>query len=165
MEFKKIYSGAEIRSAACDIAANLERTFGDEKIVLVCVLSGGAFFFSDIARAYKREAEIDFVRVKSYNGTQAGEIELVSDVRTECAGKHVVIVDDIADSGATLNYLSERFAAAKTVSTVTMIVRANTNFEPDYHAFTIERDEFLVGYGLDYNGLYRNLDGVYALEK
>lgn len=164
MNFKLLYSGEEIRAAAKNIAKKLTETMSGKKSVIIGVLSGGAFFCTDVAKAMGCEAEVDFVRIKSYDGTRAGDIKLLSDICTDIAGKNVVIIDDIADSGASLEFLAKKYSAAKSVTTVTMLQRGKSKFSPDYSAFTLESDAFVIGYGLDYNGLYRNLDGVYDFE-
>lgn len=164
MSFKLLYSGEDIRAAAQNIANKLTEAISGEKAVIIGVLSGGAFFCTDVAKAMGCEVEVDFVRIKSYDGTCAGDIKLICDVCTDIAGKNVIIIDDIADSGASLEFLAKRYSAAKSITTVTMLKRGKSKFAPDYSAFTLKSDAFVIGYGLDYNGLYRNLDGVYEFE-
>ncbi len=136
--------------------------------LFVAVLQGAAIFHADLVRAYGGELNVAYVRTNSYTGTaSSGEVRVDFPHDLNPAGRHVVIVEDIADSGRTLRVLAKAFSdrGAAGVTTVVLLDKPTARvvaFEPDFVGFTIDPD-FVVGYGLDYNGLGRNLPAIYSL--
>lgn len=158
----------EIEAAVDALAAQLTEDVGDRNPLLVGVLIGAFVFMSDLLRRFDFPLEADFINASSYGDcTDPGALEIVCEMMCDVAGRHVVIVDDIADTGQTLKalmqMLQERGAASvRTCCLLDKPERRTCNFQPDYVGVTIP-DQFVVGYGLDYAGKYRNLPFVGVL--
>ena len=136
-------------------------------IIMVGLLNGCFVFYSDLVRAVPLDVECDFMRVKSYVNRKQGDIQITKDLETRIKGKHVYLVDDILDSGNTMNAVLDYLQVKKpsSISIVTLITRETspTPKEKSYHAFTI-KDEWIVGYGMDNDkGHMRNLPSIWAL--
>ncbi len=138
--------------------------------VLVCVLHGALLFMGDLVRQIPTEAEQDFICVSSYGDrTSPGAVRLIKDLERPIAGRNVIIVEDIIDTGYTIDYLLRGFAARKPSSLaictlVDKVVRREVPIKVDYAGFVLEEDAFIVGYGMDYAELYRNLPFVGVLK-
>jgi len=166
-----LISREQIAARVAELGAQISRDFAGESIVLVGVLKGAAIFLSDLARAITLDAGIEFVAVASYGaGTESGGIvRLVKDLDRAVAGENVLLVEDILDSGITINYLVGLLASRlpKCVKTVVLLDKPSRRIEPreaDYVGFEIP-GEFVVGYGLDFAERYRNLPDVCVLER
>jgi hypoxanthine phosphoribosyltransferase len=136
-------------------------------IIMVGLLNGCFAFYSDLVRAVPLDVECDFMRVKSYVNRKQGDIQITKDLETRIKGKHVYLVDDILDSGNTMNAVLDYLQVKKpsSISIVTLITRETspTPKEKSYHAFTI-KDEWVIGMGMnDENGYCRNYPSVFAL--
>ena len=136
-------------------------------IVMVGLLNGAFAFYSDLVRATPVDMECDFMRVKSYTNRKQGDIVISKDLETPIKGKHVYIVDDILDSGNTMNAVIDYLEVKKpaSISIVTLITRETspTPKQKSYHAFTI-KDEWIVGMGMDNDkGHMRNIPSIWAL--
>jgi len=136
-------------------------------IVMVGLLNGAFAFYSDLVRATPVDMECDFMRVKSYTNRKQGDIVISKDLETPIKGKHVYIVDDILDSGNTMNAVIDYLEVKKpaSISIVTLITRETSPIpkQKSYHAFTI-KDEWIVGMGMDdEKGNMRNLPSIWAL--
>jgi len=136
-------------------------------IIMVGLLNGCFAFYSDLVRATPLDVECDFMRVKSYVNRKQGDIQITKDLETRIKGKHVYLVDDILDSGNTMNAVLDYLQVKKpaSISIVTLITRETSPIpkEKSYHAFTI-KDEWIVGYGMDNDkGHMRNLPSIWAL--
>ncbi len=141
----------------------------DDGIVLVTVLRGGAIFMADLARAINLPVEIDFMAVSSYGSgmKSSGVVRILKDLSSSIEGKHVIVVEDIIDSGLTLSYLLKNLSARNPASIeVAALLRKKTESQTDvrsiYTGFECP-DEFIVGYGLDYQEEYRNLPYIAVL--
>lgn len=133
--------------------------------VMICVLNGALHFFSDLTRMMSIHCEIDCIRLKSYEGQDnTGGVKVIKDVELDLHGKRVYIVDDILDTGATmfeaLHMVNSRRAAD--VKVVTLLKRKSSPLITDFSAFEIE-DQWVVGYGLDDNGIKRELLDIYEI--
>ena len=133
--------------------------------VMICVLNGALHFFSDLTRMMSIHCEIDCIRLKSYEGQDnTGGVKVIKDVELDLHGKRVYIVDDILDTGATmfeaLHLVNSRHAAD--VKVVTLLKRKSSPLMTDFSAFEIE-NQFVVGYGLDDNGIKRELLDIYKV--
>tara|TARA_R100000458_G_C8243145_1_gene221659 strand:- start:188 stop:703 length:516 start_codon:yes stop_codon:yes gene_type:complete len=130
--------------------------------VFICVLNGAYKFFTDLVSEYHGICEMDFVRVKSYNGKNQGVIEIKKDIEVGLLGKNLYIIDDIIDSGNTMTALKEHFEKQNPnkISTISLLKRKENPYPIDLYGFEID-DEWVVGYGLDDNGLRRNLNNIY----
>ena len=146
-----------------ELAAEIRTALPDDDIHFVCVLKGAFMFLSDLIRALDERVTMDFIAVSSYGtGTSSsGEVRLVKDVDTSLEGRHVVIVEDIVDTGLTLHYLQDILSRRRPASLHTACLLRKPSgrkvgVRVGFIGFTID-DQFVVGYGLDYAEKYRNL--------
>ena len=158
--------GKRVRELAEQIAAD----YAGKDLLLVCVLNGAAVFYIDLLMDMQIPLEMNFIRVSSYGaGTESsGTVRILYDLEADITDKHVLIVEDILESGRTLKRLSkllkERGAASvKCCCLLDKPSRRAVEMQADYVGFSVP-DEFLVGYGLDYNGKYRNLRFIGTLK-
>jgi hypoxanthine phosphoribosyltransferase len=165
-----LISEEALRARTAMLAADLAADFQDKCPILVCVLQGAVMFFADLTRQMKILMQLDFVTCSSYGNAlqSSGVVKIKQDLSCDITGRHVILVEDIVDSGRTflalIQLLKER--NPKSISTVTMCnkrARRVVDFQPDYVAFEID-DKFIVGAGLDYCGKYRNLPYVGVLK-
>lgn len=165
---KVLISEEEIASVVEKIANQINHDYKDKKepIVLLGILKGSVIFLSDLARRIELPLTFDFMAVSSYGaGTESsGDVRILKDLDETIEGKHVIIVEDIIDSGYTLSYLIENLKSrgAKSIRTAVLLdkkERRVVDFEADYVGYEIP-DEFVVGYGIDYAQKYRNLPFV-----
>ena len=159
----------QINERAAEIGAQITEEFKGEPVVLVGILRGAVLWMADIMKNVDLEMIIDFMAVSSYGSGKktSGIVKINKDLDTDIEGKNVIIVEDIVDSGTTLNYLKGYFEsrAAKVVKICTLLdkpERRQRDLKPKYVGFTIP-NEFVVGYGLDYDERYRNLPDVCVL--
>jgi hypoxanthine phosphoribosyltransferase len=172
-----VFSAEEIQARIKELGAQITAEFNDDKpIVCVCVLRGAVMFFADLMKYIDSDkVTFDFVTLQSYEtamevgGMQTtGKIKLIQDMREKVEGKHVLVVEDIVDSGNTVNYLHEYFASknALDVKIACLLDKPMARKVPvvvDYVAFTLERPAYIIGYGLDSNQQYRNLNAIYEV--
>jgi hypoxanthine phosphoribosyltransferase len=155
---------AQIRSRVAELAAQLSHDYRDTgELMMVGILKGSFIFLADLARALTIPRRVDFLSISSYGarGTKAGALRLILDLREPIRNRHVLVVEDIVDTGHTLSYLLEMFAARhpaslKTCALVTKPSRREREVPVEYVGFEI-RDHWVVGYGLDYKDRYRTL--------
>ena len=161
----------EVQARVRELAAEIERDYpAQEEIHLVGVLKGGFMFMSDLVRAMSARVTLDFIAVSSYGKAThtSGEVRLLKDLDSRLEGRHVVIIEDIVDTGLTLMYLQDvlRARAPRSLRTACLLSKPSrrlVNVSVDYIGFTIE-DKFVVGYGLDYAEKYRNLAHIAVLD-
>lgn len=141
----------------------------DRDLVVICVLKGAVYFFTDLTKRIKKDTILEFMKISSYVGTESsGEISIKTDLSLDIENKDVLIVEDILDTGLTLVKLKE-YLKTKNPNSIKIAVlldkkaRRTENIVPEYACFEIE-DKFVVGYGLDYDEKYRNLPYVGYLE-
>lgn len=154
-----------------ELAAEIERDYPPaEEVHLVCVLKGGFMFLADLIRAMSARVTLDFIAVSSYaqSTRSSGEVRMLKDLDSGLEGRHVVIVEDIVDTGLTLLYLQDilRARAPRSLRTACLLSkpsRRQVKVTVDYVGFTID-DRFVVGYGLDYAERYRNLSHIAVLD-
>jgi len=167
-----LISQADIHTRIQSLAAEIERDYpAGEGIHLVAVLKGGFMFMADLVRAMSERVTMDFMAVSSYGKgtTSSGQVRVLKDLDSNVEGRHVILVEDIVDTGLTLHYLQDllRARAPKTLKTACLLSkpsRRKVDVAVDYIGFTIE-DHFVVGYGLDYAEKYRNLPHIAILEQ
>ena len=166
---KKLFSRDEIDSAVKRLASQIEDDYGDEKIVFICLLKGSFIFTSDLIRQIRNPSRVDFLRVSSYgSGTSSkGEVTITKDIEEGIEGENVIIVEDIIDSGLTLtrvrNMLQDRKPKSLRIcALLDKKARRKINIEGDYVGFTLE-DGFVVGYGIDFAEMYRNLPDIFVV--
>lgn len=158
-----MYTEEEVDRRIQEIGDRITRDYEGKQIHMVCVLKGGAFFMCELAKRIKLDVSLDFMSVSSYgSGTESsGLVKIVKDLDESLKDKDVIVVEDIVDSGRTLSYLlkmlSER--GPRSLKLCTLLDKPSrrvTDVDVTYTGFQIH-DEFVVGYGLDYDQLYRNL--------
>ena len=164
-----LISEQQIQTRVAEMAAEIRRDF-PEDVHLIAVLKGAFIFLSDLVRHIPGKVSLDFMATSSYakGTTTSGEVKLVKDLDLTLDGRNVIIVEDIVDSGLTLNYLHEILRARnpRTLRTACLLSkpsRRRVNVPVEYIGFTIE-DRFVVGYGLDYEEQYRNLPYIGVVE-
>lgn len=156
-----------IREAVSHLANRIYEDLHDEMPVFVCVLKGAFVFASDLMRAYPGLCEISFIRLFSYEGSHStGEVKKLMDLTDNIEGRSVVIVEDIIDTGRTMDYLVKYLYTLnpKQVKVAALFTKPCNHLcevQVDYHCFDIP-DRFIIGYGMDCDGLYRNLPGIYT---
>lgn len=155
------------RKISADYASSVSKA---EPLLLIVTLKGATYFAADLARELTIPVQIDFVRVASYGaGTKStGTVRILKDIETSPEGKHVLILDEIVDSGRTLKFLIERMKVAgpKTVKVCSLLSkpsRREMQVQVDYLGTDVE-DKFLIGYGLDFAEKYRNLKEIYYID-
>ena len=166
-----LYTREQIAARCREMGKLLSEEFRGQTPLMICVLRGAAFFFTDLCREMDCLMDMDFISASSYfKGTKStGTVHLVKDSGIDMADRHVVLVEDFIDSGLTLEYLVKLFQTRnpKSITTVTMLdkdVNKPGRFCVDYYGFKIP-DEFVVGYGLDYADYYRNLPYIGVLKE
>ena len=152
-----------------ELGEEISKDYAGKDLVMICILKGASVFYSDLSRAVKVHFKMDFMSISSYGDAEktSGIVSIKKDIDTSITGKHVVIVEDIMDSGLTLSYLTRLLAARQPESLRICCLldkpeRRECEISPDYVGFTIP-NKFVVGYGLDYEGYYRNLPYVGVL--
>lgn len=161
---------ADIQRAVREMAAELDAEYKDDRPLMICVLRGAVAFMSDLAMAMSIPLEMDFMAVSSYGTAtkSSGVVRILKDLEEEIVGRRVIVVEDIVDSGLTLQYLLDHLSRRnpKDIRVVAMIRKEKPDaidVQVDRVGFTVP-DEFVVGYGLDYAGEYRNLPYIGVLE-
>ena len=159
----RIYiSARRIKSRVRYLAEKISKDYAGREVLIVSVLKGSVIFFSDLIRHLNINCGVDFLSVSSYKGMQStGEIRFLADLRESPKGKNILLVEDIVDSGYTLRYLKKNLLTRRALSVKTCVLldKKEARIVPvkiDYSGFAIP-NEFVVGYGLDYNEEYRGL--------
>jgi len=159
----------DINNRLKEMANQLSEKYCDEFPVIIGILNGSFVFMADLIRKIDFECEIDFMKVNSYVGKEtSGKVQLEKDITINIEDRRVIIVEDIIDSGLTMDYLHKHISAynPKDITIVTLISKNNSytlNFNIDIVGFKIT-SEFVVGYGLDLDQRFRQLDSLYTLE-
>jgi hypoxanthine phosphoribosyltransferase len=161
-----LISEEQISRRVRELGAQISEDYEGKDVVLVCILKGAVIFFADLARAITCHMEMDFLSISSYgnNTKTSGIVRISKDMDTSITGRHVLIVEDIMDSGLTLNHLTHLLKAREPASLKIACLldkpeRRECAITPDYVGFVIP-NEFVLGYGLDYEQRYRNLPYV-----
>lgn len=162
-------SEQDIAKRVKELADQINRDYHDQELILVCILNGSFIFCADLIRAIKVNVQVEFISVSSYHGAvSTGDISFRLDVKQSLVGKNIIIVEDIVDTGLTLSFLLDHLKTKKTkslklCSLLLKKARLKAPVTVDYLGFDIE-DKFVIGYGLDFDGRYRELPyiGVYG---
>jgi len=167
---KVLLTRDQIAKKVAELGAQITRDFEGESVVLIGVLKGATIFLADLSRELKLDATFDFIAVSSYGNSreQSGDVKLTKDVDYLMAGKNIILVEDILDTGITLTYLQHQLLSRKPKSLkiaalLDKVSRRKQPIQVDYVGFEIP-DEFVVGYGLDFAERFRNLPDVCILE-
>src|SRR3954447_17243736 len=167
-----LISEADIHARIRALAVEIEAAYPPgEGIHLVAILKGGFMFMADLVRAMSDRITMDFMAVSSYGKgtTSSGQVRVLKDLDSNVEGRHIILVEDIVDTGLTLHYLQDllKARAPKSLRTACLLSkpsRRKVDVQVDYIGFTIE-DHFVVGYGLDYAEKYRNLPHIAVLHQ
>lgn len=167
---KVLLSEEEVDERIRQIGEQINKDFAGKEIHLICVLKGGSFFMCELAKRITLPLSMDFMSVSSYGSgtTSSGVVKIVKDLDEPIADKEVIVVEDIVDSGRTLSYLLKMLQERhpKSLHLCTLLDKPDrrvTDVKVDYTGFVIP-DEFVVGYGLDYDQKYRNLPYIGVVE-
>ena len=166
---KLLLSESDIKKRVKELADQISVDFKDKTPIFVGILNGSYVFMADLLRELNIQVEVDFVKIRSYDGdSSTGTIKFRKDISADIDNRDVIIVEDIIDSGFTINFLVNRLreSGPKSVAVATALYKkevAKLDFEVEYVGFEIP-PEFVVGYGLDYNERYRNLKDVMVME-
>ncbi len=165
-----LITSEEIGARVRELGQQITNDYAGQDILMIGVLRGAVIFMSDLARAIKRPINIDFMAISSYgtSTSSSGVVRILKDLDESVEGRHILIIEDIIDSGLTLNYLVENLKSRKPASVriCTLLSkpdRRKVDVQVDYNGFIIP-DYFVVGYGLDYAGQYRNLPFIGILK-
>lgn len=169
LKFRPMISAAKIKRRVREIGSALSEDFAGKNPIFIPILNGAFMFAADLVRAFRGDCELAFVQLKSYSGTgSTGEVRMILDIeRAKIEGRHLILVEDILDSGRTLHHFLQHLAIQKpaSISTVVLLRKpAAVEFPIEVRqlGFDIE-NKFVVGYGLDYDDLGRNLPSIFVL--
>ena len=163
-DIKVLISEEQLQARIIQIADKLNELYKNEEVCVICVLKGAVMFATDLVKNLNMPLTLEFIRLSSYGaGTQSsGKVNAVDIKLPDLNNKNVLIVEDIVDTGLTAKFLLDFIAcnfhtkSTKFISLLDKKITRKTDIEPDYYCFDID-DKFVVGYGLDYNGYFRNL--------
>ncbi len=168
-DLREVISPEAIGERIAEMGREISADYQGKDLVLIGILKGAFIFTADLARAMSIPVEIDFVRLASYGSStsSSGFVRITKDIETDIRGRHVLVVEDIVDTGHTLKYLQDVLAlhgpaSVKICCLIDKKERREVEIAVDYVGFDVPRG-FLVGYGLDYNEAYRHLPGIYHL--
>jgi hypoxanthine phosphoribosyltransferase len=161
-----LYTHADIQQRLAEIGAQIDADYAGKNPLLVGVLNGAVMVMADLSRSLKIDCEMDWMAISSYgSGTQSsGVVRILKDLNTDLEGRHVLVVEDIIDTGLTLTYLMRNLASRKPASLQIMAMfrkpdAMKTDIDVAYVGYDLP-NQFVIGYGLDYAGRYRNLRDV-----
>ncbi len=167
--FEVLISTEELQNRIKAIAAAISRDYAGKVPIMVGVLNGAALLLSDLIRYLDIDCEIDFIKISSYGNQRvsSGEITMIKDFSADLHGRDIIIVEDIVDSGLSVQYLKRRIknmkpASLKVVSLLTKKEAFKVDLTIDYVGFEID-NRFVIGYGLDYKQVKRNVNAIYQL--
>ena len=168
INLQELYSRKRIAFEVSRLAEEISAAYAGEQLLVVTVLNGAVFFAADLVRALRVPVEMDFVKLSSYAGTQStGSVRIKKDLETDVAGRHVLVVEDIVDTGLTLSFLVDLLQqrGAKSLKVCTLIDKTErrlSEITPDYVGIACDGG-FLVGYGLDLDERMRELSAIYQI--
>jgi hypoxanthine phosphoribosyltransferase len=169
LKFRVLISEEEIQNRVQYLAARISREYEGKVPIMVGVLNGGVLFMSDLIRNLSIDCEMDFIKISSYGNQRvsSGEITMIKDFSADLHNRDIIVVEDIVDSGLSVQYLMRRIQSMKPASLkfVSLLVKRGTakvDLTIDYIGFEIE-NKFVIGYGLDYKQLKRNVNAIYQL--
>jgi len=166
-KLKVIISEEQIQKRTKELAAEMNKLYAGEEVIAVCVLKGAVMFATDLVRCLDMPVKMEFIRLSSYGSSTStsGKVNAVDIKLPDLNGKNVLIIEDIVDTGLTAKFLMDFMHCnfnAKSIKFCSLLDKKATrkvDIEPDYYGFDID-ERFVVGYGLDYDGLYRNLRSI-----
>lgn len=165
-----LFTEAQIADRITELGATLSRDYAEKNPLFIGILKGAVLFMADLVKRVDMPLEMDFMAISSYGASSksSGVVRILNDLDHSIEGRHVLVVEDIVDTGLTLTYLRDilvhrRAASVKVVTLFDKHDGRSVDIEPDYSGFTVP-NEFIVGYGLDYAERYRNLPYVGILK-
>ena len=169
-EKRILFSSEEIDKRNIELGDEISKDYEGKKLVAISLLRGSFIFASDLVRNISIPVEIDFLTTSSYGDQEetSGNVEIVTDIRSDIEGRDVLIIDDIMDSGYTMQYVIEHLKKKNPSSIKTAVMldkpsRRKVDLKPDYIGFSIP-DVFIVGYGLNYGDYYRNIPYIFTFD-
>ena len=167
---RELISEADVEAKIAELGAQISKDYEGESVFLLCILKGGVFFTAELAKRITVPVSLDFMSVSSYGAEteSSGVVRIIKDLDTSIEGKNVLVVEDIIDTGRTLAYLLENLKhrnpkSLKLCALLDKPERRVSDVAVDYKGFEIP-DEFVVGYGMDYDQKYRNLPYIGVVE-
>jgi hypoxanthine phosphoribosyltransferase len=167
--FEKYISVEEIQEKVALLAQEINADFSQKEVEFISILDGSFMFASDLFKKINLQTTISFLKIKSYEATEStGKINELIGLQSIITGKHIVIIEDIIDTGATMDYVVETLQKQRpaSISIATLMFKPNAfkgKFSPKYIGFKIS-NEFIVGYGMDFDGYGRNLESIYQIK-
>jgi len=168
LTFQPLFSESEVQERVAILGLALSESHKGRTPLFISILSGAFVFASDLIRQFDGDCEVGFVKLSSYQGTRSsGDVQTVMGLEKDLAGRHLIVVEDIVDTGRTLHFFLDHLqqqqpASITTVAFLRKPEAAQFDVPVEHVGFDID-DKFVVGYGLDYDGLGRNIPGVYQL--
>ena len=170
-QLEEIISPDQVQKRVGEIGQEISVKYKGKVPIIIGVLNGAFLFMADLVRNLTIQFEVDFIKIDSYgdNTMSSGTVRLLKDISADITGRDVIVVEDIVDTGLSLNFLKHRMeeASPKSLSFVTFLYKpdvASQNLSIDWVGFNID-DHYVVGYGLDLKQIYRGLPGIYAVNK
>ena len=170
-DLKTLFSAEEIQNKIRELGKKLNTIYKEEELYLICVLKGSVMFMVDLAKYLKMPVKMEFIRLSSYGSgfTSTGKVSAVDIALPDLSGKNVLIIEDIIDTGHTARFLMDfinhnfKPKTLKFCSLLDKKCKREVDIDADYYCFEVD-DKFLVGYGLDYDGYYRNIPYIGYVE-
>ncbi len=169
-EPKVLITEAKLQARIAELAADISHDYQGKEVVAICTLKGSFMFFADIIRQIDLPMSCEFLGLSSYGGkmVSSGEVKVTLDINETLENKHVIVFEDIVDTGLTMNFITHMLrlrkpASIKTCALLTKPEMLKVDAQVDYVGFKLQR-EFVVGYGLDYNGKMRGLPYIGHIE-
>lgn len=164
-----VFTREQIQSRVAELAEAIRSDLGGERPIMVSVLQGSVIFLSDLVRALDVDCDIDFLSVSSYPGGlgAGGVVRIIKDLEVVIEGRRVILVEDVVDTGLTLAFLLRNLETRdpRSITVCTLVDKPLLRIaQPPIHHVGFESDRFLIGYGLDFQGLYRNLPYLAAVD-
>ena len=170
LDLKDEITEAEIKNKVIEIANDISTKYKGETPIIICVLKGAFLFMADIVKALKIDCEIDFIKIGSYgnNIESSGKVSLLQDITSDISGRHVIVIEDIVDTGISIDFLNRHFSELKpkTLKFASLLCKnnlTNLDFNLDWIGFEI-KEGFFVGYGLDYKQRFRGLSSIKTIK-
>ncbi len=168
--FRVLISKEKLQERIRELGRQITEDYRGKEPIMIGVLNGSFVFIADLVRAIELDLEIDFIKISSYGNekTSSGRVQMIKDINADIEGRHVLIVEDIVDTGLSIKFLEEKLSALKPASLkfVTLLIKkeiAKVDFDIDYVGFEIP-NEFVIGYGLDHKQILRNLPAIYVMD-
>ena len=169
-KFRVLISSEEIKSRIRELGQQITNDYRDKYPIMIGVLNGGFIFMADLIRYVEIDLEVDFIKISSYGDakTSSGTVKMLKDINAQVRDRHIILVEDIVDTGLSIQFLKQKFSELLPASiTFVSLLQKKENAEVDYNVeyvgFEIP-NEFVVGYGLDHKQILRNLPAIYVMD-